>query len=98
MGSPIVSGHDEVIDERGQGFDPYTERMLNTRDDRLKPLNMERQNPLFCSISNTDIEHGFLRSTSTRVRDNIGVGSFLTADIACTFCQQVGRDNLFIKG
>ena len=83
---------------RGQGFEPHTERTLDA-EDGLQPLNMERQNPLFCSISNTDIGHGFLRSTSTRVRDNIGVGSFLTADIACTFGHQVGRGNyFFIKG
>ena len=67
MGSPIVSGHGEVIDERGREFDPRTERnaqfgatgpvrspyranaTVHGTTDSNPLLNIERQNPLFCS-------------------------------------------------
>ena len=68
----IVSGHGEVIDERGREFDPRTERDAPNGDARFGAtgpvrspyranatvhgmtdsnplLNVERQNPLFCS-------------------------------------------------
>ena len=64
MGSPIVSGHGEVIDERGREFDPRTFRFgatgpvrslyranatVHGTTDSNPLLNIERQNPLFCS-------------------------------------------------
>ena len=103
-----TSSHGGVIDERGRGFNPHTEQMLNTRDDRLEPssqhgtaeptllLHNNQHKPIF--QFRRLYQDGFFPLHSTRVRDNTGVGSFLTADIACTFCQQVERGNLFIKG
>lgn len=137
----IVSGHGEVIDERGREFDPRTERDAPNGDARFGAtgpvrspyranatvhgmtdsnplLNVERQNPLFCSTP-TNTYAAEVRSSRDRFllivlpdrnlaaiglddalqhtcAGQSGVGSLLTADIACTFCQQVGRGSLYI--
>ena len=137
----IVSGHGEVIDERGREFNSRTERdapkgrsvrgdrsgtipipseCYSTRDDRLEPSSQRRTTEptlLLNTPTNNyaaDVRSsrdGFLlivlpdRNLAAIGLDDAlqhtcagqyGVGSLLTADIACTFCQQVGRGSLYI--
>mmetsp|Transcript_14556 Transcript_14556/g.15730 ORF Transcript_14556/g.15730 Transcript_14556/m.15730 type:complete len:102 (-) Transcript_14556:37-342(-) len=77
---------------RGRRFEPCTERMLNagkqtptTQHGTAEPtlLLHPDQHNLFLNFAGY-IEVDFFSLHSTRVRDNTGVGSFLTADIACT--------------